>query len=121
MAYRVGRQRQARRVGARSAVAVLERDGAGYLADALGLQLGAGDDAQHARHGLRIRHVEGRDPRMRVRGAQDVSMRLAGQADVVGIAAMAQQRRGSSTRRTDWLRPNFAILELLERIACPII
>src|SRR5262249_56635416 len=51
----------------------------------------AGEDAEHARHRLRRSRVDGFDAPMRDARAQDVRVRLVGQADVVGVTALPAQ------------------------------
>ena len=59
-----------------------------------GLEVRAGVDAEHARHCLRRRGADRLDAAVRERAAHDEGMGLAGQVDVVGVAALAAQQLG---------------------------
>jgi hypothetical protein len=74
---------------ARAAVAVGQRGEKGDRADAVARQVGGGVDREHAGGGGGLRSVEATDPGMGMRRAHHVEIDLAGQVDVVGVAAMA--------------------------------
>ena len=52
-------------------------------------EIGAGIDPEHARHGARGRGVDALDHAMRDAAAHDHRIGLAGELDVVGVAALA--------------------------------
>jgi hypothetical protein len=82
----------ARRHLHRRTVAVLERDHARHVADAGGLQIGAGHDGEHAGGRLGLRHVDGREAGMRVGRAHEIGLGLALDLDVVRVAAVPRQK-----------------------------
>src|SRR5262249_34528370 len=63
----------------------IRRDGA----EAVGEAVGAGENAEHARHRLGARGIDGADAGMRVRRAHHHRMCLAGEAEIVAEAAVA--------------------------------
>ena len=91
-AHLVGGQRRPRRLVHRGAVAVVERHDA--FERAVAGEVGAGIDAEHARHLARGRDVDALDHAVRDAAAHDHRIGLAGELDVVGVAAgSAHQRR----------------------------
>ena len=91
-AHLVGRQRRARRLPHRRAVPILERHDA--FERAVFGEVGAGIDAKHARHRARGRGVDALDHAMRDAAAHHHRIGLAGELDVVGVAALAAHQRG---------------------------
>ncbi len=81
-------------VGAGGAVAVLELHRRVHRLDAVGLEVVARVDGEHARHRPGGRGVDRDDPRRRMRGAQQDPDRGVGEADVVGVAPVALQEAG---------------------------
>ena len=71
------------------AVLGLDQPAADQVAQAVGLDVLAGEHRQHAGHGLGRGLVDAGDPRMGVRRAHEIGVRLAVLADVVGVAALA--------------------------------
>src|SRR5262249_61756297 len=57
--------------------------------ESVGEAVGAGEDAEHARHGLGARRVDAEDARVRMRGAQHHRVGLAVDAEIVAEAAAA--------------------------------
>ena len=86
------RQGAAQRGDGAASVGAPEVRGRRHALDAGGRQLGAGEDAEHPRHGARGGHVDADDARMRVRRAQEGDHRLAGHGDVVGEPAAALEQ-----------------------------
>ena len=70
-------------------VAILQRDLAGDAAEAVGLDVGAGQDREHARSRLRRRRVLDLEGRVRMRRPHDEGRCLTRQVDIVGIAPTA--------------------------------
>ncbi len=91
-AHLVARQRRPRRLLHRRAVPVLERHDA-FERAVLG-EIGAGIDREHARHRARDRGVNALDHAMRDAAADHHRIGLAGELDVVGVAALAAHERG---------------------------
>ena len=90
IAHFVRRQRGAPRLLHRRAVAVVQRHDA--FERAVAFQIGAGIDAEHARHFPRRLGVDGADDAVGVAAAHHHRIGLAGQADVVGIMSLAAQQ-----------------------------
>jgi hypothetical protein len=88
MAHDVGGECRMPRIGCRRG-AFLGRDvrHAGQRLDAVGLEVATGQHGEHARHAGGAGDVDRPDPGMGVRRAQHGGMRLAGQVDVLEIAA----------------------------------
>ena len=59
---------------------------------AVGGGIRAGEHRDHARRGARRRDVDAPDPRVRVGRAHEARVRLAGQVDVVAVAAVADEQ-----------------------------
>ena len=93
-AHLVGRQRMARRLLHRRAVAIVERYDAFERAVAGRIEIGAGIDPEHARHGAGRRAVDPANDAVRVAAAHHHRIDLAGQADIVGVAAFAADQLG---------------------------
>ena len=83
----VGGQRRARRVFDRRAVAALERQIA--FQPAIGGKIGAGQNRQHARHGLGGVGIDAADDPVRLARAHHHRIGLVRQVDIVGVAAFA--------------------------------
>ena len=58
----------------------------------IGAAIGAGEDAEHAGHRARRIGIDARDARMRMRRAHESREDLAGDAEIVGVAATAGQQ-----------------------------
>ena len=89
--HAVGQHRM-RRERHRRAVAVLHRGRARQAADAVGVEVRAGIDRQHARHRPRRRGVDRGDAGGGMRAAQHHALHGAGQGDVIGVGAAALQQ-----------------------------
>ena len=87
------RQRVAWRCGRWTAVRTVEAGRPRHRLDTGCHQVGASDDAQHARHPGSIRHVDAADPGMRIRRANKNKMGLARQPDVIGVLTGSCQKR----------------------------
>ena len=89
-AHLVGHQRRAVGLQQRRAVTVLQRQSAdeGGIVGLL-REIGAGPDPEHARHRLGGRGVDAADHPVRVGGAHHPGIGLTGQAEIVGILALA--------------------------------
>ena len=74
------------------AVGVLQRQHAAHVAVAMALEVGAGEDPDHAGDFLRRLGLDPLDDAMGVGAADHDGIELAGQADVVGVAAAALQQ-----------------------------
>ena len=61
----------------------------GIGAEPVGQAVGAGEHAEHARHGLGARRIDAADAGMRMRGAHHYRIGLAVDAEVIAEAAMA--------------------------------
>ena len=85
-AHLVGRQRRSRRPLHGRAVAVVERDDA--FERAIGGEIGAGIDAEHARHAARRGGIDALDHAMGNAAADHDRIDFAGKLDVVGVAAL---------------------------------
>jgi hypothetical protein len=59
-------------------------------AKSVGAAVGAGEDAEHARHGLGARRIDSADACMRMRRAQHHRIGLAVDAEVIAEAAMSR-------------------------------
>ena len=92
-AHLVGRQRMAVGLQQRRAVAALQRQAAGEGIVAGGRHVGAGPHAEHARHRLGGCGVDAPDDAVGVAGADDPGIGLAGQAEIVGVFALAAHQR----------------------------
>ena len=91
-AHFVGRKRRPQRLAHRRAVAIVERHDA--FERAVGREVGAGVDAEHARHAFRGRDVDPLDDAVGVAAANHHRIGLARKLDVVGVAAMPTHQRG---------------------------
>ncbi len=87
----IERERAKARLEARAAVGALAAHARGQRADAVGLQISAGEDRDDARRRPRRGGVDPRDARRRMRRAQHVEMRLSRQRNVVGEPAASAQ------------------------------
>jgi len=85
----VERERAARRLFERRAVAARDRSLARQRPEAGSTVVGSGQDGEHARHRRRVRDVEPQDPRMRMGRAQEVGVRHAGRLQIVDKAPAA--------------------------------
>ena len=91
----IGGERRMRRLGHRRAVFRMDLPAARQPTDAVGDHVLGGEDRGHAR-GLRRRSgVDVGDPRVRVRAAQDVCVKLVGTIDVVGVGALVRSESGN--------------------------
>jgi hypothetical protein len=81
------------RLQQRRAVAALQRQAAGVGAVIRRREVGAGPDAQHARHRLRGCGVDAANDAVRVAGAHDPGIDLAGQREIVGVFTLAADQR----------------------------
>ncbi len=90
MPHLVGREHRPARQLRLAAVAVDDGHQAGNVADAVALQVGAGDDTHDA---LRLRRggcLDLADAGVGMRRAEHISVGLARQHDIVGVAAVAR-------------------------------
>ena len=71
---------------------ILRHQMRGEAAELLRRSIGAGEHAEHAGRGLGLGDVDALDARMRVRRKHGHAVALAGQADVVDVAASAEQK-----------------------------
>ncbi len=71
------------------AIAALQRQAAGDRAVIGGRHVGGGPDPEHARHRLGGRCVDASDGAVRMAGTDDPGVGLPGQAEIVGIFALA--------------------------------
>jgi hypothetical protein len=88
VAHLADRQRLARRVVARAAVAAAQGDRAGQVAKPVRHPILAGENQQDPGHGPRRGGIDPPDIGVRQGSAQHAAMRHAGQVDVVGITAV---------------------------------
>jgi hypothetical protein len=83
------REHRMRRFFHRRAVDARDEPAAGQAVDAF--EVGSGVDGDHARRILRLARVDGADPRVRMRRAEEVSIRLIRQRHVVRVLPGAGQ------------------------------
>ena len=84
------RQRCLVRLGGGGAVLVLAGLGL-HGADAGGFEVGGGEDAEHTRHGAGLGDVDAAEDAVGVAAADDDGVGLAGEGQVVGVAAFTTE------------------------------
>ena len=113
----IGEHRMRRAGHAAEPSRLFERHRAGQRADAVRLQVGGGVDRRDAGQRVAAAGIDAGDCRSGVRAAQDDAVQHARQLDVVGVATVAFEQPGSSTRRTGWARPNLVMTGGLRLVA----
>jgi hypothetical protein len=92
IAHFAAREARMRPREGRRAVGAFPRQGEPRRAELFRRDIRLRENSEHAGRGLRGARVDGRDFRMRMRRAQEVSIRLPRQADVVDVATRAPQK-----------------------------
>ncbi len=82
------------RLDHRGAVLAVDLPTAGKPSDPVLRQVLAGEHRHHSRRARRLRRVDAKDSRVRLRGAHDVGVELARPVDVVGVAPLAREEAG---------------------------